>query len=204
MAFIPAVNTVKTAIEGSLGGQVIINTLYWLFTGAPSETNVADLADRVLEWCVDEMLSVLSQDFQLVGVTATDQTTDHGYQANASPLTTEVGVSTSPASPANVAGVVTFRTSQVGRSYRGRNYIAGIPDDVTDSPVIFDPTWVSNVVASYALLSGVETDIDCTHVVCSRYTANAPRVTAVLTPITSYTMDSNIDSQRRRLAGRGA
>jgi hypothetical protein len=45
---------------------------------------------------------------------------------------------------------------------------------------------------------------DAVHVVVSRYHLGAPRVTGIATPVITYlATDNNVDSQRRRLTGRG-
>lgn len=106
--------------------------------------------------------------------------------------------------PNNVAFVVKHNTALSGRSGRGRWYVLGIPDSlVTNSHLS---------LAQAALYASSFDDLDTalvaegvTPIVLSRVQLSVPLLEAVGYPITSHSFTDNVvDSQRRRLPGRGS
>jgi len=66
---------------------------------------------------------------------------------------------------------------------------------------------MSDVLAKYALLDSnylVPAEPTAQSVVVSHFANGNPRVAGVATPINAYQVNSALDSQRRRLLGRGA
>lgn len=203
MVFIETPDTAKVAVQYESGGQDIVNTLWFENAGGWAEAALQLLADSVLDWAIDELIGYLSNDIQLISATATDQSVEGGAQAVATPPTTTVGGSSTNAASNNATGVVTFRTAKTGRSYRGRNYVSGIPNEYIITPVSLSAVWTAGILAAYEALADVEAAADCQHVVVSHYHALAPRAAGVTEVVTAYTMDTSVDSQRRRLQGRG-
>jgi hypothetical protein len=107
------------------------------------------------------------------------------------------GTVASPCEAANVTLTISWRTGLAGRKYRGRNYIAGVAEAFVTALDAITP----------AFLSAVSSVAD--------YLFNAPLVAGGLVPcvfhlgpdtvtqIQSYVIEAIIDSQRRRLPGRG-
>jgi len=113
------------------------------------------------------------------------------------------GGDTSPAMPGNVTWCVSFRTNQRGRSSRGRNYIYGITEAVAAGNFI-DTATANTWVGFYELMMSPTFAPDFAWSVLSRYTDGAARTSGLAIPITSViATDYALDSQRRRLAGRG-
>jgi len=113
------------------------------------------------------------------------------------------GTLTSPSVPGNVTWCVKFLTGLTGRSYRGRNYIMGMTEDATVGNQM-DAGRAAAFVANYEALLDLVDATDFTWVVLSRVQNNVPLANAIGAPIINvgYT-DLNLDSQRRRLTGRG-
>jgi hypothetical protein len=105
--------------------------------------------------------------------------------------------------PNNAALVVTQYTDQRGRSFRGRNYIPGLPQSDLEDPSHVTPTQAADWAAVWADLFSTMTTGGYTPVVTSYSFNKVPRTTAVSTPISSVAANNELDSQRRRLAGRG-
>lgn len=107
--------------------------------------------------------------------------------------------------PSNVALCVSFRTSQRGRANRGRNYYFGLTiGDMQSNTTMLSQTAV-NVIKGYydrLLPGGLSDPTPARWCVLSRQLDGVPGGRAV--PITSVSVvDNIIDSQRRRLPGRG-
>ena len=108
-----------------------------------------------------------------------------------------------PILPMNVTAAVKLLTGLRGRSYRGRLYYVGLCEsDVTGDKVNGDV--VVDILGRYETLLAVKyAPNDGDWVVVSRWSGLAPRPAGVTTVITGFGMDEVIDSQRRRLLGRG-
>jgi hypothetical protein len=108
-------------------------------------------------------------------------------------------------SPNNVTTVMTLRTSVGGRSGRGRIYHVGIPNNHYIGDIL-NATDRAGLVTAYDALktlapSGASPEFQL--VVVSRYANLAQRATGIKNRVTSITNDGIMDSQRRRLTGRG-
>ena len=106
--------------------------------------------------------------------------------------------------PGNVAFCCKLLTGHRGRSYRGRWYWGGIPTSVVTHNAI-DDTPAGNLRTALAGLRAAANILGWEVVIISRVSEGAPRDPPIWTEVTSvaYT-DTNLDSMRRRLAGRGA
>lgn len=203
MAFIPVAHTIEAVLQWLMGGQQMVNTMWFEKGSAWTEEQMADFVDDLIAWAVANLLPILSDSITLVGAKASDKSVEGGGTAEKAVTGSNTGSITGPTAPNNACGVVTFRTALTGRSYRGRNYISGISGSDLASSVALDSSIVADLLDAYDALSGVETANSCEHVVVSFFHAGSPRAAGVTTPITEYTMDTYVDSQRRRLAGRG-
>lgn len=114
----------------------------------------------------------------------------------------DTGAINDVAAPGNVTLAVKWSSGLAGRSYRGRTFHIGLC--VTQLMRDHVGTTLQEALhdAYVALLDAVSGG-DLTLVVVSRFHNNARRTTAVTTPITGVSVESTLDSQRRRLSGRG-
>lgn len=210
MPFVPVPNTAEFEIIMTLDGQRIENTLY-ADLGAPWDAAALNAACDVLaNWWVDNMAPLTSDQVTLLAVEGTSLESNTAPVGANSVGTPQVGLQGEPV-PNNCALAVSFRTALRGRSFRGRNYVAGLAEaDVNRSHV--DATLVTQIEAAYnALVTAFgDAPVGAAWVVVSRFSGvdvnhkPIPRTTGVTTPITSaHIVDDVIDSQRRRLPGRG-
>lgn len=103
----------------------------------------------------------------------------------------------------NCSCAISFRTPFRGRSYRGRNYPPGLPEGYQENNRVL-PAWQNAWLQFYAALFGRANDNSTPLGVISRYANKNPRVVGQITPITAILfVDNVVDSQRRRLPGRG-
>lgn len=203
MAFIPVPNTVQAEVRMSLANQQIENVLYFSKAGGFDGSSLDALGIMLRDWWGGQYAYNLSNQISLreIYIIGLNSATDITHTTV--PSGTIAGQNPSPALPNNVAFCVSFRTQYRGRSFRGRNYVAGLPEaGVTLSNV--EPNYVQQLVSAYNTLITDAANINWEWVVVSRYANKAPRTEGVTSAILSaVAVDSVIDSQRRRLPGRG-
>lgn len=200
MAFVPFEDCVSISICGTLGGQRVCITL----SACKPDLETSDmeaLAEELATWVDVELCSDLSEDITFDTITVTDLSSDTGPVVNWS--FESAGGIASPSVPNGTAIVVTFYTEARGRSYRGRNYIPGVPENARTSSTTISGTVATNLAVDYALMAEAMAQQGFTHVVASRYHNGNEREIGVATLVTSYSVGADFDSQRRRLAGRG-
>lgn len=205
MPFIPIPDTALFELVHTIHGQRVENTLYVTFPGGWTALSLASMGSTLIDWWGTEVLPYLSTDLSTILCKATDMSAQPSFFWEGDGTLPLYGLTGVQAFPNNVAGVVTFSAGLTGRSTRGRNYICGIPEDKGANSILSD-TFTTAMVSAYSQLpDAIHTvDLGCDHVIASRYTAGAPRTTGVTYPVTAYTMDNVVDSQRRRLPGRGS
>lgn len=115
----------------------------------------------------------------------------------------EVGTGGGNALPGGSALVITHRTALRGRNYRGRSYMPGISNSHQVTPNVLGAGSITVFVnAFFALIAAVQA-VGPVWVVLSKYLNKVPRGQALATPVTAVSADQFLDSQRRRLTGRG-
>lgn len=190
--------------------QRVENTLWFDFGVSPDLAGLNTLADDLIAWWGASYAPLVSSGVQLREVVCTDQSSPTGPQVTVAPAVGLFGANTSPPKPSNVSVTVSFRTALRGRSYRGRNYIVGLTNDTMTLNTL-NVGFIGDAIDAYAaLLPAGAAGITPQWVVASRFSGvdaqhhAIPRVTGIATPIETVTIvDAIVDSQRRRLPGRG-
>jgi len=205
MAFIPIPNVVQLNLEHKLFDQDVVNTTYWLNASPWTVTDMIDLVSANISMWTTEIMPLLSQDLTFENVKSRDLTVQIGlsYEAAVNPIVAG-GIATAGL-PGNVALCVKKTTGYSGPNARGRIYLAGmgegfvIGNEVTSS-------FLANILAALAdWQSGVESLLSgVTHVHVSRYLNGVPRTVGAYWNVLTFTGDTILDSQRRRLTGRGS
>lgn len=210
MAFIPVPNVAQIRLEGRIDNQQTINDLYFFQDGGFGELELANLTANVFSWWNTSIVTLLNEGFTSLRASARELTTQDGL-AFETGSGSSAGSVVGEAAPNNVAPAVSFRTGLAGRSFRGRNYIPGVSNtNITGNNVATD--WRDDIVAGYNLLlvGGTVLPAGFIWVVVSRFSGvdvdghPVPRLAGIATTITSVLFtDTIVDSQRRRLPGRG-
>lgn len=204
MAFAPTPGAAKCAIVFRIDGQFVQTSLD---VGVETETeaNMAAAAAGLANSFADHILPLLSEHLVIESAVA------FGLESLSSPIgvflpgTLMNGGSAALALPNNVAYCLTKRTGVRGRSFRGRMYVPGIPNDVLDTPSTVSVAFQTSMVAAAAGLLADMVTGGFPPVVVSWVNAGAQRTEGVATPIISLgPSDLVLDSQRRRLPGRGS
>lgn len=217
MAFIPAVNTAQVKIWQRLHGQDVINQIYVSNASVWGSADLADLCDLVIAWWNDSLADELHADITLQKVSARDMSLEDGAGVEiAAPPGSGGNLLTSGGMPGNVAIVVKFITGLTGANRRGRVFVSGMSEEDVNGNTVTD-NYRDQLVIDFGELRTLLVAAGYQHVVASFYNGTAlvdlpngetrkrpvPRATALLTPIETYTADTNLDSMRSRLAGRG-
>lgn len=200
MAFIPVPNAVQLCFDFLTAGQK------WQFcvvvrkpTGSINQTdrdNIAVIAEDLWDGIKDK----LSDDVTLVQNRITDITQQGGTESLYAVGTTG-GVS-NQAGALNAPVVVSHRTPKRGRSYRGRSYISGLPETLMGT-VTFDSGVASDWLTAWSTFRDDLITGGFRHCIATKQHNGAVVTPAEVNDVTSYIIDLNLDSQRRRLAGRG-
>lgn len=202
MAFIPVPDVAMVEFIYTLNGQRCENTIYVEAATPFNLSTLNELAEGMDEWDeeVGSLVRVAGSVLVAINVTALDSNTAPAVERIVSPG--RPGARTGSVLPGNVTMCVTFVTAQRGRSFRGRNYVVGLNEtDVVGNNV--DGGTVDGYIGYYEDLQEAISTLGWQMVVVSRYSNNAPRNPGISVGITSFKADEYVDSQRRRLTGRG-
>lgn len=203
MAFVPAPDCAKVVLVYNMESQVYVNTLWFKKTGSWGTGEMEDLADKVRYWWATTMLGLYPDVLELVDIVVYDM---RAVDAPVIHVTTDLpvaGTNISDPMAANAAAVISFRTSGRGRSSRGRIYIGPLAEDGSDEGLFLATTTHAALVVGADAIADIGTGISWQHVVVSFHLDNVARSEGYAQAVTTYLVDTKLDSQRRRLAGRG-
>lgn len=198
MAFIPTPDAVKCEIKFNKNGALVVNILWFNITVTLNYAALEALTEEIIDWWNDSLKTWTTPTQSLIEVIATDMSIADGIQVANSLTTPLAGTASGDDLPSNVAAVVSFLSEQSGRSYRGRNYIAGQVGTFISGNSL-TTGYMAAALTAYAAMNTRMNAIGFDHVICSMYHNNAPRTEGVLTRVTDYRMDNVVDTQRRRI-----
>lgn len=217
MPFIPAVNTAKVTFLQRLANQLVSNTIFVQKTEPWEESDLTSLATACEAWWRLTLAPILSSGIGLTAVQARSMEEESAPGVEVPAGLGAIGGVPTAASPGNVAVAVKILTGLTGRNHRGRNFIAGIPEaDTADNQI--SNAFHDALQAAYFELLGDLTGLNWEWVIASFYNTTqlllqsngetrrvpVPRpLGGLLTPVTSFVVNRDLDSQRRRLNGRG-
>lgn len=205
MAFIPVSQTCKAEVHCTWAGQTTINDLYFFLpAGEPTLAQTLQLAQDLDAWWSASVLINLNESLTYNFIRTRSLLVPNGFTAESASNSGPGGIS-GEAVPNNVNPCISFRTGVAGRSFRGRNYIPGLSNsDVTGN--VLETAWKTALINAYTDLNpgGNFGTAAWNWVVVSYFTGGSPRAAGLVTPVISAIFtDDIVDSQRRRLPGRG-
>lgn len=204
MAFIPVPNVAKVSVEQELDGEPVVNTLYFYNANGWGMPGLTNLALDIGTWWASGLAPQLSTAIALEQVVATDLSAQISSQYTYEPENRPNGLVVSDSIPNNAALCVSLRSPFRGRSARGRNYVGGIPEIHTTRSRV-RPETIQGIIDAYEQLLTVGPQNSSTWVVVSTRSNKQPRAEGVFLPVQSVVVvDDVLDSQKRRLPGRGA
>lgn len=200
-----APNVAKITLIGDLSGELVINDLHFEKQTPPIDgVALAALTNAVGEWWRDTMVPLLDDRYFYLQVKGVDLTTAEGFQTTVG-YSVQGGVSGGGA-PNNVAFCISFKSGLAGRAGNGRNFLPGIPLQYLSGNLMNEEPLANLLAVYYPLLAGGEGVLpaDWKWVNLSRRVAGAPRPVGIGIGVSAVVATDNIvDSQRRRLPGRG-
>lgn len=204
MPFIPVPNTASVECIYEWDNQIVENTLYYtLGTATPDLSDLTALVEAVSGFIRSGLLPLMADTITLLRLVGRVLETLDGIQYISTTGLPLNGASTAESMPNNVAACISIRTGLAGRSFRGRNYVPGLTIANIDHNELNSTSLAAIVDVYEALIAPVPASAWNMSVV-SRFTAGAPRAEGIATPVTQVVfVDNIVDSQRRRLPGRG-
>lgn len=203
-AFIPFENVMACALRFTEFGQEIENVYHVRKDSGPLDTTDFEAVGLILhDWWEDHQQTAAPDVLSLNSIEIVDLTEESsGGMTYLLDLPLIGTVTAAHPLPLNVTVAIKWLTALRGRSYRGRTYYIGLQQEQVEDNALIG-SMRSALVANYnALISAFDTtayDL----VVCSRVNNKIVRSVGVATRIISASVDVNLDSQRRRLNGRG-
>jgi hypothetical protein len=190
-------------LRGRYYGEEVQNTL-WVekVSGLPTALELAEVAIATRDWWLDNLRNIISTNYTLNEIYVADWASGTAATYTETGSLPASGANTNEGVSGNVACVVTIRSGGRGRSSRGRNFVCGLTENVTLGN-LFTQAVVDAVQAGYEMLLIVYQPIGYEPVVYSQFSSNAVRTIGEAFPVVAYTVNREVDSMRRRLAGRG-
>jgi len=203
MARPPTENTAEVTMTFLQDGQYLINKHHFLNTAGWDEGSLNNLGTAVREWWDTQLKQVVANTVSLVEIEVVDLTAGSGLGITVQTGLPIAGAGTQPALPNNVTLAVKKGTGLVGRSFRGRTYHIGLKEtDVTGNTVgSAELNYLRNAYDALREPEGMVIPVDMC--VLSEVSGGVQRAAGICTPVTGIGIDPVIDSQRRRLPGRG-
>ena len=202
LPFQPAPNTARYEVIFTQDGQRIENVFHVLFSSIFTTTHLFEAVAHFRDWWAGAGKGMASDAVSVATVVMSSLQDPTAPTLEFPTSDWPTGTRTSPAMPMNVTVAVSLRTALRGRSYRGRIYHVGLTEDMIANSVLL-PTYVADVAASYSDLKSRLATGGFQLCVLSRVNGGVRRTTGVSTPVESILVDAFLDSQRRRLPGRG-
>lgn len=203
--FIPALNCARVELFYSVN-LVTAENVFHVSKGSPySPSDLVTLRNTVNTWDSSTWLNARGVGCSLFRIRCTALDTAGSPVDDYLLPTARAGSVSGTLLPANAAFCIKIATALAGRSYRGRWYTVGMTTGflgATSNQIASGTAsaYITDLGALKTALTGAGSTIG----VLSYATGMAWRTTAHFEPATGFVaVDLNIDSQRRRLTGRG-
>lgn len=200
MAFQPVPNGIEVKFIGTQAGQPVINVFNVDNKAAVTPAALAATAALFETWWRTSIRGGIATSYSLDQIITTDISVPNGNQNILVPASPRTGAVATASAAANAALVVSWRTAQIGRSFRGRTYVGGLPTSAFVSANAFDPVYAAGFAVGGVALINALTTAGKALAVLSRYSNGVLRVTGLLTEIVAVIVNLASDSSRKRLA----
>lgn len=203
MEFVEVPNTAQLELVMTSEGQRIENVLHYTKASPWDATQLAQLcASAIASWSAN-LRTVMPTTCSLILTRATDLASQTGPAVEYAVGLPLAGSVSGGALPNNNAIVIKKSTYQRGRSFRGRIYHGPLNRSQTVGSSM-DPTALTGIISRWLDMVNLTVGADEANlVVVSRVSGGQQRATGIATLVTGLSSDGIIDSQRRRLPGRG-
>jgi len=204
MAFVPAPNIVQVELRCTLDGQNIENRWNVNVFHEPTSADLTAIANNVASTVIEDWIPTIPDAVTFREIHLRSLHTANGIELTAPFPIPSNGSLVGGVLPSNVTLCVSLRSSSSGRSARGRLYWMGLVEGDVTGNVVSTPRGAAIVAAVQAMIAALTT-AGYAWVIVSYFTNNAPRVGGPVYFLVQNALivDSVVDSQRRRLPGRG-
>ena len=205
MAFVSSPGVVQVAFRYQWRSQQVENVVHAFVDTTIDGAKLEEIANAAVGWAQSSLMPLTSSDVTLTEVLVRDMSAQEGAQFLFTIAGGQPGGFVADAMPNNVSIAIRGSTSVGGRSGRGRWYFVGIPNTRVINGNEVRSDYLAQIVAALNDLKDVLEAVGAILGVLSTFHNKAPRAQGVLFAYTSFgAVDNTIDSQRRRLPGRGA
>lgn len=185
------------------GNERMVNTFNFNIGDDPFDATVAaDITGAIATAYNDNIAPVLSNTVSLLAQYITDLRELNGTQFVTGTLDT--GALSDNPLPSQTAACITWRTDTRGKSFRGRSYLGGFTEAGSSGQSPTSTVYDAVVAFASDLITGAQTAgwplsiVSRYHQVVPGTPPTVPRVTNLITQVTSSTVDAAWKTQRRR------
>jgi hypothetical protein len=200
MAFIPTPSGVEIVDKGIQNGVPVVNVYHVAVAGVITSTVLLNVATVFKSWVDGYKLPMLDSSFVQQSVTAKDISVANGNEQTINYTSGGNGTAGNAPMAANAAVVVSWRTYNTGRSFRGRTYLGGLEQTYLLNAQNLTTSAATSIAAAMGALQSLLTSAGYILSVLSLVADKVARVSGLLTTIIGIVVDTKIDSQRRRTA----
>jgi len=204
MPFVPAPNIVELQFRYTNAGEQTENRIHLDVGATPTALDLANINEAAAEWYTGNMPDLQPTSLVLREIYSKSLETQPGPEATYTAGLPIPGTSAFQALPSNASLAVSLRSGETGRSARGRWYWQQLAENQVDTNLVTTGAQ-ADILAAMQNLKNAMTDVSATWVIVSYRHNNAPRVggPVYFTVNSIILVDNVVDSQRRRLPGRG-
>jgi hypothetical protein len=204
MAIAPNPFVAQAELRYTQDAQEVENILHFVSSTVWTSEDCGRLAFELGEWWNQQVRPLQTSDVALREVYCKGMLNGSAPEGTDSTYSGIQGAVAAPSLPNNVTCSVSFRTGQTGRSYRGRNYIIGLAEEAVlrnkVAATILE-AWTNAYISLKPDSIYIAAGVWCVY---SQRAAGALRNVGLATPVsTALFVNDIVDSQRRRLPGRG-
>jgi len=203
MQFVPAEGCIKVELIYQKGDVIMENVLYFEVADNTMQETALELAENLVTWYDTYMKAAIPNQISLVRIDLRDAENENGYAITYTDDLPIAGTATGAELPNNVTFAVKFLTAGSGRAYRGRSFFPGITASQLDGNTVYSAL-ASQVLAAFEELISLPMTLGSAKLsVVSKIIGGVARVAALVNNVLTIFIDGTMDSQRRRLPGRG-
>lgn len=200
MAFIRLPFSVRITVEFLWNGKPVVNIHHARNAAAtaPTVAEILNVCNAIYDSYSVEWLPFASNELSLTNVSGISLDQEFGVSAQTTRSVPLAGTIAGQSVSNQVALVVSYGGTPTGRSFRGRTYLAGIPEAETSQ------NGVTATVQQAAIDFGLSIDANLTavgysHIIASFFALGVPRTVAIGTSVNKWRVNDRVDTQRRRM-----